>query len=189
MAVLEKIRQRTTVLILIIGMALFAFVISGVFTNSGSGSPMGGSAIGSVNGEEISIDDFRQKLEVAAQRAGSQATTVQLVNQVWNTELRRNLLNQEIEDLGISVEEDQIMNFIKNTPSYSNQPEFQDENGIFSESLFIAAVADWKANNPYRYSLWLQDELAIIQSAKEQMYFNLVKAGVGTTLEEGKFDY
>lgn len=189
MAVLEKIRQRTTVLILIIGLALFAFVISGVFTNSGSGSPMGGSAIGSVNGEEISIDDFRQKLEVAAQRAGSQATTVQLVNQVWNTELRRNLLNQEIEDLGISVEGDQIMNFIKNTPSYSNQPEFQDENGIFNESLFIAAVADWKANNPYRYSLWLQDELAIIQSAKEQMYFNLVKAGVGTTLEEGKFDY
>ena len=53
MAVLEKIRQRTTVLILIIGLALFAFVISGVFTNSGSGSPMGGSAIGSVNGEEI----------------------------------------------------------------------------------------------------------------------------------------
>ena len=189
MAVLEKIRQRTTVLILIIGLALFAFVISGVFTNSGSGSPTGGSAIGSVNGEEISIDDFRQKLEVAAQRAGSQATTVQLVNQVWNSALRTSLLNQEIEDLGISVEGDQIMNFIKNTPSYSNQPEFQDENGIFSESLFIAAVADWKANNPYRYSLWLQDELAIMQSAKEQMYFNLVKAGVGTTLEEGKFDY
>jgi len=189
MAVLEKIRQRTTVLILIIGLALFAFVISGVFTNSGSGSPMGGSAIGSVNGEEISIDDFRQKLEVAAQRAGSQATTVQLVNQVWNSSLRTSLLNQEIEDLGISVEGDQIMNFIKNTPSYSNQPEFQDENGIFSESLFIAAVADWKANNPYRYSLWLQDELAIMQSAKEQMYFNLIKAGVGTTLEEGKFDY
>ena len=34
MAILENIRKRTTVLILIIGMALFAFVISGVFTGN-----------------------------------------------------------------------------------------------------------------------------------------------------------
>lgn len=189
MAVLEKIRQRTTVLILIIGMALFAFVISGVFTNSGASGPTAGSAIGSVNGEEISIDEFRQKLEVAAQRAGNGATTVQLVNQVWNGELRSELLGQQIENLGISVEGDQIMSFIKNTPSYAQQPEFQDENGIFSEALFLAAVADWKANNPYRYELWLQDEQAIIQSAKEQMFFNLIKGGMHVSLEEGEFDY
>lgn len=86
-------------------MALFAFVISGVFTNSGASGPTAGSAIGSVNGEEISIDEFRQKLEVAAQRAGNGATTVQLVNQVWNGELRSELLGQQIENLGISVEE------------------------------------------------------------------------------------
>lgn len=189
MAVLEKIRQRTTVLILIIGLALFAFVISGVFTNSGASGPTAGSAIGSVNGEEISIDGFRQKLELAAQRAGSNATTVQLVNQVWNGELRSQLLGQQIENLGISVEGDQIMSFIKNTPTYSQQPEFQDENGIFSESLFLAAVADWKANNPYRYELWLQDEQAIMESAKEQMFFNLIKGGLNVSLEEGKFDY
>lgn len=189
MAVLEKIRQRTTVLILIIGMALFAFVISGVFTNNGASGPLGGSAIGAVNDQEIGIEDFRLKLEAAAQRSGANATTIQLVNQVWNSELRKTILNQEIENLGISVEGDQIMSFIKNTPTYASQPEFQDENGIFNESLFIAAVADWKTNNPYRYSLWLEDEKAIMQTAKEQRYFNLIKGGVGVTLEEGKFDY
>lgn len=189
MAVLEKIRQRTTVLILIIGMALFAFVISGVFTNSGASGPTAGSAIGSVNGEDISVDEFRQKLEGAAQRSGANATTVQLVNQVWNSELRATLLGQQIENLGISVEGDQIMNFIKNTPTYSQQPLFQDQNGVFSESVFIASVADWKVNNPERYALWLEDEAVIMQSAKEQMYFNLIKGGLSTTLEEGAFDY
>ena len=189
MAVLEKIRQRTTVLILIIGLALFAFVISGVFTSSGASGLASGSAIGTVNGEEISIEGFRQKLEAAAQRSGTDVTTVELVNQVWNAELRTSLLNEQIENLGISVEGDQIMNFIKNNPTYSQQPEFQDGNGIFSESLFIAALADWKANNPYRYSLWLQDELTIMQSAKEQIYFNLIKGGLGVTLAEGEFDY
>jgi len=189
MAVLEKIRQRTTVLIIIIGLALFAFVISGVFTSSGASGLASGSAIGTVNGEEISIDGFRQKLETAAQRSGADVTTVQLVNQVWNSELRTTLLNEQIENLGISVEGDQIMDFIKNNPTYSQQPEFQNANGIFSESLFVAAVADWKANNPYRYSLWLQDEVTIMQSAKEQIYFNLIKGGIGMTLAEGKFDY
>ena len=50
-------------------------------------------------------------------------------------------------------------------------------------------MADWKANNPSRYALWLQDEQAIIQNAKEQTYFNLIKAGVGSTLKEGELDY
>jgi len=35
----------------------------------------------------------------------------------------------------------------------------------------------------------LQDEQAIIQNAKEQTYFNLIKAGVGSTLKEGELDY
>ena len=36
MAILGKIRERSIFLILVIGMALFAFVISGVFDGSGS---------------------------------------------------------------------------------------------------------------------------------------------------------
>jgi peptidyl-prolyl cis-trans isomerase D len=35
----------------------------------------------------------------------------------------------------------------------------------------------------------LQDEQAIIQNAKEQTYFNLIKAGVGSTLKEGELEY
>ena len=35
----------------------------------------------------------------------------------------------------------------------------------------------------------MQDEQSIIQNAKQQAYFNLVKAGVGATLKEGELDY
>ena len=65
MAILEKIRKRTTVLILIIGMALFAFVVSDVLTRGGFGSDKVGSAVGEINGEPISIDDFRARMEAA----------------------------------------------------------------------------------------------------------------------------
>lgn len=63
MAVLENIRKRTTVLILIIGLALFAFVISGVLSNDMGGGAKVGSSVGEVNGDEISIDQFRRNVE------------------------------------------------------------------------------------------------------------------------------
>jgi len=108
MAVLEKIRKQTTVLILIIGLALFAFIISGVFGNDTGGAKVG-SAVAEVNGEEISIDEFRRKVESASRQYGGGASSIQVVNSVWNQQLRSAVLEQEFEDLGIDVEQDQII--------------------------------------------------------------------------------
>ena len=60
---------------------------------------------------------------------------------------------------------------------------------MFNAEVFKNAIADWKVNDPLRYDAWLQDEQNIIQSTKEQMYFNLVKAGGNATLAEGEFDF
>ena len=79
MAILGNIRKRTTVLILIIGLALFAFVISGKFTANDSGVKIG-SSVAEVNGEDLSIDVFRQKVEQASRRYGSNLSSTQLVN-------------------------------------------------------------------------------------------------------------
>ncbi len=188
MAILENIRKRTTILILIIGMALFAFVISGVFTsNNFSGGKMG-SEVAEINGESISIDEFRREVETASRSYGPNFSSTQLVNTVYDQEVRKAILNQQFEDLGIDVESDQIIEFVK-TSGYAQIPDFQDENGFFNEEIFKSAIADWRANDPLRYDAWLQDEKSIIQAAKEQMYFNLIKGGVGATLAEGEFDY
>ena len=189
MAILENIRKRTTVLILIIGLALFAFVISGVFTSNDLGGGKIGSSVAEINGNKISIDDFRRKVETAANRYGPTSSSMQMVNQVWDQEVRNTILDQEFEALGIDIEKDQIMNYIKNLPSYSQNPQFLNESGVFDESKFRNFIADLKANSPSQYNLWLQDEQAIIQNAKQQVYFNLVKAGLGVTLKEGELDY
>jgi len=81
------------------------------------------------------------------------------------------------------------MNYIKNMPGYNQAPQFQNEDGIFDENKFREFISDMSVNNPQQYNLWLQDEQNIIQSSKEQTYFNLVKAGVGATLKEGELDY
>ncbi|MEM1257639.1 MAG: SurA N-terminal domain-containing protein [Bacteroidota bacterium] len=188
MAILENIRKRTTVLILIIGMALFAFVISGVFTGNDFAGGKIGSTIAEINGEPISREEFTKKLEQAQRQFGPNFSSTQLVNRVYDQEIRGAILNQQFEKLGIDVESDQIVDFIKNT-GYAQDPSFQDENGVFNPEVFKATIADWKETNPLLYDNWLELEKQIMQSAKEQIYFNLIKAGTGATLTEGEFDY
>ena len=182
MAVLDKIRKRTTVLIVIIGLALFSFVISGIFTQTGADGP---GAVAEVNGTEISLDEFRQKMEAAAQRAGGQASSAQIAEQVWNAELRKVLMEEAFDDLGITIEGDQIIDFLATVPAYAQAPEFQAD-GVFDPSVFVAAVAQWKANDPARYQMWLQDELAISLSAKEQSYNSLLAGSIYTTVSDAQ---
>tara|TARA_R110000868_G_scaffold125037_6_gene330432 strand:+ start:880 stop:3000 length:2121 start_codon:yes stop_codon:yes gene_type:complete len=189
MAILDKIRKKTTILILIIGLALFAFVISGIFSaNTFSGAKVG-SAVAEVNGNDISIDEFREKVDIATRNYGPNATSMQVVNNVYEQEVRNAILEQQFDELGISVEQDQIVDFLRTNPSYSQLPQFLDENGLFDENKFIEFIANLKENNPAGYQDWLQTEKSIIHAAKEQIYYNLIKSGVGATLKEGELDY
>ena len=188
MAILENIRKRTTVLILIIGMALFAFVISGIFTGNDMGGGKVGSSVAEINGEEVSIDEFRKRIERAS-RLSQGTSSMQLVNSIWGQMERNTILGQQINNLGISIEENQIIDVIKNSPGLSQNPQFQDENGLFDENRFRDFIAELRANAPTQYEDWLQDEASIVQSAKEQTYLNYIKAGIGATLKEGEWDY
>ncbi len=145
MAILENIRKRTTVLILIIGMALFAFVISGIFTSNGFSGGKVGSSVGEINGQEISIDVFRKKIERASRNSGPNASSMQLVNSVWNQIERSTLLDQQIASLGIEIEQDQIIEVIKNSPGLAQNPQFVDENGVFDERKFRDFILELKA--------------------------------------------
>lgn len=190
MAILENIRKRTTVLILIIGLSLFAFVISGVLKgNGGMGSNKPGAAVAEVDGEDIPINEFRQQMEIASRRYGANASNMQLVNLVYNQELRKLVLGKEMDELGIDIQQDQIINYIKMNPGYAQAPQFQDANGNFDENKFREYIATLKAQAPQQYELWLQDEKAIVEQAKEQIYFDFIKAGMGATLKEGEMDY
>ena len=189
MAILENIRKRTTVLILVIALALFAFIVSGIFTADNFGGEKIGSSVAEVNGEDISVDVFRRKMDIATRNNANNTSSMQLVNNVFDQEVRSAILSQQFDDLGINIEEDQIMNYIKNIPGYAQSPQFQDENGFFDEGKFRDFILDMKERNDGSYQLWLQDEKNIIQSNKEQTYYNLIKAGVGATLKEGELDY
>lgn len=187
MAILEKIRNRTVFLIAIIGLALFAFVISD-FIGSGRFGNWQTTEIGTVNGEDVSIDAFRFQVENAVQGAGGQASSLEAAKYVWEQNVRSILLKQQFEKLGLSIEKDQILSVLAKSP-LAQSPEFTNDLGVFDPSKFISYLATLKASNPQAYQEWKMQENALVETAKQQMYFNLIRAGLGVTNAEAEIAY
>ena len=105
MAVLEKIRKRTVFLILVIGLALFAFVISGIFSRNTTPDQL---VIGSVNGDDISYREFSTQVENTTRNMGGSIGQGYIVNALWQQAVQGKIIDQQFEKLGISVGKEQI---------------------------------------------------------------------------------
>lgn len=187
MAVLNKIRQRSVFLIIIIALALFSFVLADVIRNGGLSSQKSQNVIATVNGEEISREDFARQVDAYQQNMGPNATTSQVVNQVWDLKLREVVLQEEFEKLGINVGEAQVRQLLR--LQLAQNPNFVNEVGMFDENKLQEYVANLKATSPQAYDQWVAYENSIAENAKENIYYNMVRAGIGATLLEGEQAY
>ena len=187
MAVLNKIRQRSVFLIIIIALALFSFVLADVIRNGGMSSQKSQNVIATVNGEEISREEFARQVEAFQRNAGANASTAQAVNQVWDFKLREVVLEEQFDELGIDVGEAQVKQMLR--IQLANNPNFVNEAGMFDENRLQEYVANLKATSPEAYQQWVAYENTVAQNARENIYYNLVRAGVGATLTEGEQAY
>ncbi|MBT8325977.1 MAG: SurA N-terminal domain-containing protein [Winogradskyella sp.] len=196
MAVLNKIRQRSLILILVIALALFSFVIGDLFKNSSALTGVSQDVIATVNGEDISREEFMFRVENMQRRVGPGTSSIQVMNSVYSQELRKIILETEFEELGLSVEKDQMRDLIKN--SFSSYEEFQNEDGIFDVNRLNAFIANLKDIQPERAPLgtfqinfeeWTNNEQSLAANALQQTYYNLIKAGVGATVAEAEDEY
>jgi len=195
MAVLNKIRQRSLVLILVIAMALFAFVIGDVFRNlDGTGGPQ--DIVATINGEDIKREPFMFQVQNMQQRMGPSQSETQIKNNIYNQELRRIVLNTEFDKLGLSVERDKMRELLQN--SFGSYPEFQNQDSIFDVNRLNAFISNLKDISPQgaplgnfniNYAQWTNNEQAIANNALTQQYYNLIKAGVNATVAEAKNEY
>ena len=186
MAVLGQIRQRSVFLILVIGMALFAFVISGVFDgNSAAGSPSDPIAV--VNDEEIELTFYRQLVENTERNYN--ISTMQAVNSVWDQLVRATIFRQEFERLGIDAGKQQIEMILMQNQTIVQDPRFQNETGFFDFGIFTDYINQMRVENPQAYDNWKLQEENIIGMAKENIYYDLIKSSTGFTELEGKNAY
>lgn len=187
MAVLSKIRQRSVFLIVIIAMALFAFVFMDVFNSGGFTSNKEQNTIATINGNDIPRVDFVRKVETALRNMGANATNLQAANAVWNNELRTVLLKEQIESLGLQISDDQLQNLL--AQSLSGNPTFSNEAGIFDSNKLQEYLEDVKKNSPEQYAQFVDFEKNISQNALEQNYYNMIRAGLTATSFEAKMEH
>ena len=184
MAILGQIRKRSFFLIVVIGMALFAFVISGVFVGSGITQ---GQSVGEINGEEIDYESFNlmvQQVQDAYRLDYSSA-----VDYAWEIGLQDMVLVQELGKLGINVGKEQLEQILSAQPELVSDPSFQNELGIFDFKKFTKFISDLKQMNPAAYNSWKMQEQDIISIAKKNIFFNLISSSVTYTDIESDLEY
>jgi peptidylprolyl isomerase/peptidyl-prolyl cis-trans isomerase D len=180
MAILSDIRKRPIFLILIIGLALFAFVLSSVLKGNGDPSRKN---IGEVNGESISPQEFARYVDAQKSRGGS---TMQTVNQVWNQLIREKIYNEQINKAGIIVGEKDLWDAIVDI--YKNSPNFQNEAGLFDESKLKEYIATLK-ENPNTWKNWEDNLENIKNNIKQNTYDDLIQSGLTASLKDGEREY
>ena len=187
MAVLNKIRQRSVFLIIIIALALFSFVLADVIRNGGMVSQKSQNTIATINGEDIDRMEFARQVEAYQRNLGPSATSSQAVNAVWDMNVRQAVLEEQFDELGIRVEEAQVKQLLRE--QLAGNPTFSNEAGMFDENRLREYVATLKSTSPEAYQQWVDFENSVAKAARENIYFSLIQAGVTATLLEGEQVY
>ncbi len=195
MAVLNKIRQRSIFLIIVIALALFSFIIGDIFTNLGSSSAAD-SSIATINGVDVERNEFMKKVENIQRQSNGSMTNTQAMNRAWDNEVRAKVMQSQYDALGLSVERDYMRNLLEqNLGSFD---EFKNEAGLFDQDKLNEFIANLKAIDPETttlggtvidYKSWTNFEQNVAISGVQQAYFNMVKSGITGTLTEGELDY
>lgn len=179
-------------LIVIIGLALFAFVASPKdildFFNSSKVD-----SVGEINGEAVSRRDFATQVEAYKSNRGASVSETQAVNAVWNNVLSEKIFKTQLEEAGIVVGEKDIWDAITEIPSIKNAEIFKNEIGLFDEEKLKSYLANLKTSSKEQsnnaWLNWLQTERSVKANLEKSAYTQLVKYGVGASLKEGERAY
>ncbi len=186
MAILSSIRKQGIFLILIIALALFAFILSDILTKGNSG-PKGQDNIATVNGTDISRQTFMEEVEATQRNMGPNANSDQAMNMVWDRELRRVIMEEQIEKTGLTAEKAQIDNALRS--SLANNPSFLNEAGQVDDGKIQEYIASIKTSSPQMYQQWLTFEQNTANSVLQNTYLNMIKGGLRSTIAEGEQEY
>jgi len=197
MGLMTSLRNRAGLVIFVIGLAIVAFLLGDAIN---VGTPFWRSSqneIGSVNGESIDYQNFNAQVDQAnamyQQQMGG-ASTPQMrgfaVQQVWNQFLTQNLLNQEIDRIGLQVGKEELNSLLfGNNPSPQIVQAFTNpQTGQFDKN-YLSAVIEQAKTNPEMKAQWE----ALLQNVKNerlnQKYTNLINNSIYTTSLEAEYDY
>lgn len=185
MAILNNIRKRGIFLIIIIALALFAFIVSDSLTKGGGGQDVQ-DTVASINGTDLSRVDFMGEVDAYQRSLGPNTTTAQAMGVIWERELRSTLMQQQVDALGMTLSQEQLAETLGE--ALANNPTFQDQNGFYSEARVQQYMEDIKGN-PKALKEWNNYLQRTQESILQNHYLNMVRGGLITTSAEGEQQY
>lgn len=194
MATLQTIRSKGPLLVIVIGLALFAFIAGDAWKIL---QPhQGKQDVGEVNGKELSAQDFQKMVdeysEVIKMTNGlNSLTDEQLTNikdQVWQSYVNNQLIAAEAEKLGLTVTDAEIKAIIDQGthPLLMQTPFRNPQTGAFDKDMLKKFLVDYaNLNNsqmPAQYveyyqkmgNLWNFIEKTLRESTLAEKYQNLI---------------
>ena len=201
MATLGKIRNRSGLLLAVIGIAMLAFILGDFMSSLGSG---GGSSIyvGEVLGEDVMRQAYEVKVEEGIenwksqnpQSILSQTVTGQIRSQIWDQYVRELVMNNEYSKLGIDVSDDEFFELLQGVnvhPEISKVPSFQNQaTGQFDRTKVLGYLKqiDQDPTGEAR-TRWVGFQKYLIGLIKTSKYNALVAKAMYVTGEEAKVNF
>ena len=168
MATLQKIRSKGPLLLIVIGLAMLAFILGDAWKILRP--TQGIQFVGSIDGNDISAMDFQKELEnytevVKFANQTNDLTEEQmnsLRDEVWAMMVRNQILDKEAAAIGLTVTDEEIKDVIErgSDPILANTP-FNNAEGKFDADLLKSFIAFYNELDP---SVMSADELNYYQS-------------------------
>lgn len=170
MAALGKIRKRGVILVIVIGLGLFAFIAEELFRSCETTRNERYQQVGEVLGTKVSLQQFQDMLEeyelvIKVMQNRDNLTEDELnrvKDQVWNSYVSNAIIEAEAKKLGLTVTDEEMQDMLRaGTNSLLRQTPFvNSQTGRFDVTLLTKFLEDYKSmkKNPQSAQLLEQYE-------------------------------
>ena len=209
MATLEKIRSKGVLLVIVVGLALLAFIVGDFLKEGSNYFNKSRETVAKIEGEDINIKDYSaaidQMTEVYKIEFGKSELNdemmIKLRQSVWESLVNEKILNTEAKKLGLAVSKDELSDrLIGNNihPLILQRRSFAGENGQFSRPQlvqFLNSLEETPANEEMKQqiakakSYWLFWEKNVKNSILQEKYNALISKSVTANSIDAKMSY
>jgi len=150
MALMQILRERTHVVMIILVFAFVGLIGLEWGADMAGRGPGGQNIVGSINGESVSYEEIRfeieQNQEMARQQLGGSLDEFrrrEIINEVWDRRVDLILLEQNIGKHDIVVTDAEILESVRNNPpEFVRQQEIFQTDGEFDQARYLQALND-----------------------------------------------
>lgn len=212
MATLQKIRSKGPLLIIVIGLALFAFIAGDAWKVI---QPHQSQDVGEVNGTSLSALEYQQMVEEYSEmiKFSNNLTSLteeqnnQIKDEVWRAYVNNKLIEDEAEKIGLTVTDAEIQAIINagTHPMLQNTPFFNPQTGRFDNDMLKKFLADYAQMSkltpeqqqqqqmfPYYQSMakfWMFVERNLRQTRLAEKYQSLIAKSISSNPVEAEFSF